>query len=385
MFYLIFGEQFSGVIASQALDTCQFLQHNFQKRIIPVVFLPVKSFQKKSKKYKIYAPKTIVIPMLFGSRRILLYRLFISLLAKIYNQNICIGRGVSAAYLGLHSLGIQTVIYDGRGAHAAEYQEYFGKEYGLQQKAIDQAKFLEKEVVLDVDYRIAVSQALVKYWSEVLGYKENRHEVIPCTLNKLFLQDYPYAEEIRKKRHELGFLKEDVVVAFSGSSNAWQSFEEIDNFLFDCMREQEEVKVLFLSKIDLSQSKIFTHFSQRIRQTWLPIQEVYHTMSIADYGILFREKTVTNQVAAPVKFAEYLATGLKLLISDGIGDYSELVASNPKIGCQINLQERDKLKLEKSSWKEKNQLHQFAVQRFSKEAYSSAYEDCLRKCVQFKK
>jgi glycosyltransferase involved in cell wall biosynthesis len=48
----------------------------------------------------------------------------------------------------------------------------------------------------------------------------------------------------------------------------------------------------------------------------------------ADYGLLIREESVTNKVASPVKFAEYLACGLKIIISPNLGDYSEYVINN---------------------------------------------------------
>jgi hypothetical protein len=42
-------------------------------------------------------------------------------------------------------------------------------------------------------------------------------------------------------------------------------------------------------------------------------------------AILIRDDKVTNQVASPVKFAEYLAAGLQVLISPNIGDYSSFI------------------------------------------------------------
>jgi hypothetical protein len=51
-------------------------------------------------------------------------------------------------------------------------------------------------------------------------------------------------------------------------------------------------------------------------------------LDIADYGILLREKSITNKVASPVKCAKYLSRGLKVLISPEIGDYSDWVKNN---------------------------------------------------------
>ena len=58
--------------------------------------------------------------------------------------------------------------------------------------------------------------------------------------------------------------------------------------------------------------------------------QVSKYLGVGNYGLLIREKSITNLVASPVKFAEYLACGLNVIISEGIGDYSEFVAAH---GC----------------------------------------------------
>jgi hypothetical protein len=57
----------------------------------------------------------------------------------------------------------------------------------------------------------------------------------------------------------------------------------------------------------------------------LPHAEVARYLTAGDIGLLLRESCPVNQVASPVKFGEYLAAGLPVVISDGIGDYSSLV------------------------------------------------------------
>ncbi len=48
----------------------------------------------------------------------------------------------------------------------------------------------------------------------------------------------------------------------------------------------------------------------------------------SDMGVLLRERDPLNEVAAPTKFAEYVMTGLPVLISEYVGDYSNFVAEN---------------------------------------------------------
>ena len=60
-------------------------------------------------------------------------------------------------------------------------------------------------------------------------------------------------------------------------------------------------------------------------RAWVPHSEVFEVLAACDHGLLLREPTVTNRVAAPTKFAEYLAAGRDVLISPGLGDYTAFV------------------------------------------------------------
>jgi glycosyltransferase involved in cell wall biosynthesis len=57
----------------------------------------------------------------------------------------------------------------------------------------------------------------------------------------------------------------------------------------------------------------------------VPSDQVALYLSAGDLGLLPRRPSLVNQVASPVKFAEYLAAGLPVLTNQGVGDYSELV------------------------------------------------------------
>jgi glycosyltransferase involved in cell wall biosynthesis len=53
--------------------------------------------------------------------------------------------------------------------------------------------------------------------------------------------------------------------------------------------------------------------------------DILHYLKLGDVALLLREFSVVNRVASPVKFAEYLAAGLPVIITDGVGDCSTLV------------------------------------------------------------
>ena len=87
----------------------------------------------------------------------------------------------------------------------------------------------------------------------------------------------------------------------------------------------------------------------------------------ADYGLLIRENSFTNQVASPVKFAEYLCCGLPVIISERLGDYSEFVEKN---GCGYIIKDNVQCisKIKKVSLEEKEKCFNLANIYYSKNA-----------------
>jgi glycosyltransferase involved in cell wall biosynthesis len=51
-------------------------------------------------------------------------------------------------------------------------------------------------------------------------------------------------------------------------------------------------------------------------------------LAAADVGLLPRRQALTNRVASPVKFGEYLASGTPVILNEEIGDYSDMVRAN---------------------------------------------------------
>jgi len=376
--YLIFGEGFSGVIASQALDTCSFLSKEFKVTLKPIIFIPLANYWKQRRRYKDYYSAAFTLPMIFGSKRWQLYRPLLWLLSLFFsNKFIC--RGVKATRLALSVSSIKRVVYDGRGAHAAEYREYFKKKYHLSEQEIYKEWEAERAAVLQADFRIAVSEKLVAYWKSEFGYEENKHIVVPCTLNKNFQRHLPTEASLLEYRKQFGYTSDDIIVVFSGSAAGWQSFQLIDDFLTALLQQQDNIKVLFLSKIALKELKAYRMFPNRLQKAWLPVDEVFNTLSICDYGLLLRENSTTNKVAAPVKFAEYLAAGLQVIITPNIGDYPDIVRTK---GLGFIYHDNISVPvLSVPGVDQKESSHNYAMHKFTKKAFRKAYKQIISICT----
>lgn len=374
MIYLTFADQPSGVFSSQVIDVCRFLDTSFPVRIRLVAFISFRGFGKNRNIIKKEHPQAWVFPMIPKLSQWSLNSLTLFFICLFSGQKTIIARGVLAANLALYMKRIglvKTVCYDGRGAIAAEWNEYTVTPDEQLKKII---RTLECKAVLESDFRIAVSSKLIDYWVSQFAYTGDRHVVIPCTLSTGFSPDLPTPDNYRLARTKLGFNPEDLVMVYSGSTAGWQSFHVLENFLTPVMSKDIHLKILFLSKPDESINRLKAKFPGQVIDKWVSHQEVQQVLSACDYGILIREQSITNQVASPTKFAEYLSAGLPVLISDCIGDYSDFVLKN---GCGQIVKETVSNHLRPLSLDEKKNLTTLVMNNFTKEAQRSNYKKLI--------
>ncbi len=325
MIYLTFAEQPSGVYAGQVVDVCKYLDEHSDTKVRLLAFFSIRGFWKTRKSIKKKLPGAIILPMFprLSSWKWNAISLWFALLLTGERNILC--RNVLAANLALQlkRTGLAKIVgYDGRGAMAAEWREYHVVENTQMRLQIFE---LEKRAVLESDFRISVSSRLIHYWKDEFGYHSENHVIIPCTLSQHFILDLASKDDLIQTRKALNWKPDDIGMVYAGSTAGWQSFERLSGFLRPALQQNPKIKVLFLSKLDENNKKLQQQFPDQVQIKWLNPVDVQKYMSACDYGLLLRDKSVTNKVAAPTKFAEYLACGLSVVISDELGDYSDFV------------------------------------------------------------
>ncbi|MBI4947151.1 MAG: hypothetical protein HY840_12220 [Bacteroidetes bacterium] len=377
MIFITHNDSPSGIYYSQVTDVCNFLNKKLNARIRLVSLISVRNYLHNRRSIKLHCPGAIVIPMVPCVRNWSWNFIPLLFLFLFLDSKKVIARGPFAASMALwlKKIGIiKWVCFDARGGSVAEFSEY--NVVGNSSIKRDIFK-IESNAVLNSDFRVSVSNALVNYWKEKFSYSEAKHIVIPCLLHSEFFNLLPNEKDIRENRKALGFSDEDIVLVYSGSLAGWQSMKLVDDFLSTLFKRNSNIKFLFLAKEVPRQMKILAEFGDRIVCKWLPEDKVSSALSSCDYGILIREKSITNQVASPVKFAEYLACGLKILISEYLGDYTEFVMKN---NCgHVVLDEKQSLHLSKLTIDEKIYLRNHAMNYFSKDAFMESYKLLIQK------
>lgn len=374
MIYLTYNDQPSGVYSSQVSDVCLFIKNNLHQEIKLVAFISLHSFFDNKKKICDEFPGAWVFPALPMAKYWQFTMMVFPLLCLFTGQRKIIARNVIAAKIALFAkkIGIvKKVVLDGRGAIAAEWNEYQVVPDENMKKLIYNQ---EKTAVLESDFRIAVSSRLINYWEKSYGYKGVAHVVIPCTLNSNFRASSFSNENIIEERTRMGFGASDIIMVYSGSTAGWQSFNTLGSLLGNVLKQGKHFKLLFLSGEDENITGMKEQFPGQVINKWLKHHEVQKVMAACDYGILFRDNSVTNQVASPTKFAEYLSAGLPVIISENLGDYSDFVNANK---CGMVIKEGDTIQLPPTSVIEKQRMIDLAIDNFTKVANKKQYETLL--------
>ncbi len=366
LLYLTYNDQPSGVFWSQVTDVVEHLNTLGGPKVKLVALVSGRDFLQTSRKIKAHSPSAWVLPMVPAMKRWKANTALVAWVCRLLRPTGLICRGPFATWMALRmrERGLtQKVCFDGRGAYAAEWEEYRIID---DDELIAQFRPLENEAVNASDMRIAVSQALVDHWRERYGYTGDAHVVIPCTLGK----------EVEHAAAPMMRRKDDAVrLVYSGSTAGWQSFDLLNPLLKHALDTQPNVRVLFLSKRDANNSALEAAYPGRVDVKWLDHAQVAAALAECDHGIMVRERTITNRVASPTKFAEYLSSGLKVITNDGLGDFSALVAKH-ELGTVVE-EGKPLPALKQVSPAERQRLRTFALQHFTKQAHDASYRKVL--------
>lgn len=378
MIYLTYGEPPSGVFFSQVTDVLNYLEQKHNTPIRLVAFISLHDFSNKKKEIIAQRNNAIVLPMLPKAPFWKFNSIILWVICLLLKPKSIIARNVIAANMALLVKGkssVKKVCFDGRGAMKAEWTEYPITVPSSWKKNIHQ---LEGNAVNKSDFRIAVTHKLIEHWRSEYHYISNKHVVIPCTLNSNFMDNALTEDSINLIRSNYHFTPADLVLVYSGSVSGWQSFSLLKPLMLAFLNESEHHKLVFLSNEEETINELIQQFPQQVSRRWLKHEEVTSFLLACDWGILIREQSITNKVASPTKFAEYLSAGLPVIISENLGDNTEFVKNN---NCGIIFTEQKSLNISKKPFSERNRLIHLVQQNWTKSAQDGQYKNLIEELL----
>lgn len=184
----------------------------------------------------------------------------------------------------------------------------------------------ERSVFRRADHLLCVSDQMKKWISRVSGRDDAT--VIPCCADhdKFF----PDNNMRLKLRAQLGWDKNSLAIVYVGGSSYWQRPYDIVQVLEKIKTKIPQLKVLVLTGAVEFYQNLFLQkkiFSSDVSIFSVKHEDVGGWLNVADAGIILRHNILLNNVASPIKIGEYLATGLPVICTKGIGDYSQKIFS----------------------------------------------------------
>jgi glycosyltransferase involved in cell wall biosynthesis len=221
-------------------------------------------------------------------------------------------------------------IFDVRGVVGLEKQLKMGS--SMKSRLLS---YLELQEARQADRLSTVSENLKQYLSRETGRQDTT--VIPSCFNENSFHFDPAAR--KEIRDALNLDHKDILLCYSGGTSVWQRIGDIISLLKRVCSADVRCKALILTT---SQDEV----TRRLKETQFPSaqafvrgcshREVHRYLSAADAGFIMRHDNTVNNVASPVKVGEYLACGLPVILTRGIGDYSDML---PAAGVGMLLDE----------------------------------------------
>ncbi len=228
--------------------------------------------------------------------------------------------------------------FDARAASAEEnkYDAYKKDDFSLQIfKTIAHIYHTEYITLLSAERIFAVSEKLIEYFKQTYKMDPGKFILYPCLSDST---KFYYSEKIRNEtRSGLKIANHNTVILYSGglsvvnkyhiSAEMFTIFNAISNF-------QPNIIFLILTKDKFDLTSILKTYPGLVNKLLFKNAEneqIFEFLNAADFGVLFRENTIMNNVASPSKYAEYILCGLPVLISEGVGDFSKFTLDH-KLG-----------------------------------------------------
>lgn len=187
------------------------------------------------------------------------------------------------------------------------------------------------------DQIVCVSRAHESYLRSTYGIS-GKTRVIPCCVSGPAAagRDRGSSEDAQ---HAL-LPRPTVLLFYSGSSAKWQMVGSMVQFCASLRRAGTDCGMMLLLSDARGTAGLRAstpaELSGRVVVDTVDHRTALGMAARADAAFLFRENIPLNNISSPTKFAEYLISGAPVLITEGVGDYSELVAIH-RLGKVVDL------------------------------------------------
>ncbi len=246
-------------------------------------------------------------------------------------------------------------------------------------------RLMKKRVILyakdHCDMYNFVTGPMRDYYIEKYHYSPDLPYTVIPTLYK--------AEEVDEEG--LGLIRQreqcseaDPVVSYVGSTEAWQSAEQLVNLIKTIGSRYTNARFFILTNGKLPKIETLPEaIRARITVKSVPHSEIKYYLAMTDVGIVIRDDNIVNRVAAPTKLAEYLTNGIAILYSGNIGILTDM--KNRSLSGQMIDLDTETDWLERIGSLEKGAVSRAVVDYFDMKTRQQETLEMIQKSIKNKK
>jgi len=263
-------------------------------------------------------------------------------LVALRGVHIIHARGTVPAVMGcvVAKLLCRKFIFDVRGLMAEEYVDGgIWKKDGLVYVV---THYIEKKLLLCADGVVVLAETIRDFFNGSDGLLAKKQiAVIPsCVDVERFCNGRRPAGVIRQR---LG-LDGKFVFIYAGSVGTWYLIREMIDFFIAAKKIIHNAHFLILTQMDRELVKNYCR-NKGVSLGDVTVSEAEYDdipdyLAVGDAGIFFIKPCFSKRSSCPIKFAEYLAAGLPVVINAGIGDTDTMVQKH-NVGVVIREFSRD--------------------------------------------
>ena len=330
----------SGILHSQVLSVakylnqiglnCMFIGCDSKKKGSNITQIDiVKNYDIKASIYEVYNDHLGYIGLKINAKN--LFKKSFNEIVSFKPTHIYTRSHVDSIYArGVAKILGAISIYDVRGALADEVKIRHPR------SKIRYNYILNKEIIeFRKSIRLSCVSTKLKDYIKKYSGREDIIVIPSCYDENIFYYDAEARYKIRKDFNIYDCTK---VICYSGGISKWQRIKDIVSLFKSISNRNNKFKYLFITPNYKEMKNILNDCNMDINNCILVSclqKDVSKYLSAADAGIIMRNDHIVNYVSSPVKVGEYLSCGLPIILTNNIGDYSEMIQKN-KIGMIID-------------------------------------------------
>jgi glycosyltransferase involved in cell wall biosynthesis len=260
---------------------------------------------------------------------------FLRLTSTLRKSDIVICRNYGTSFLALciksFTRGKFPIHADLRGIVLEEVRRY--RQFPMNYILFAVSKLAER-VIIDRSNSISCVSKPFQQYLVKNGGDPKKISVVP---NGVDVTLHSFNPKVRLElRHKLN-IHDHLVFVYCGSAQRWYCIEEMLRLFKVIHQKHRRSWLLILSKSTMHFQTLCSNIGVSNYSIYgLNPKQVPSYLMAADYAFLLRSDNVVTHVSSPIKFAEYVAAGNKVIITKNIGDSSRFVQEK-NAGFQVNL------------------------------------------------